>query len=95
MINPSGFDFGHWNSTINSFAFACECLWKPFNSMIHAPDNLVRIPRFKHWEITSWYMTKNKDCKGLPPREHLRGRPWAERMGIGLDALILHGVLKP
>ena len=65
------------------------------DSMIHAPDNLVRIPRFKHWEITSWYMTKNKDYKGIPPREHLRGRPWAERMGIGLDALILHGVLKP
>jgi hypothetical protein len=64
-------------------------------SMIHGPDNLVRIPRFKHWEITGWYMTKNKDYRGLSPREHLRGRAWADRIGIGLDALILHGVLKP
>jgi hypothetical protein len=63
-------------------------------SMIHGPENLVRIPRFKHWEINSWYLTKNKDYQGLSPREHLLGKPWAERVGIGLDALKLHGVLK-
>ena len=45
-------------------------------SMIHGPDNLVRVPRFKHWEITSWYMTKNDAyqktaTQGLPARQDL------------------------
>jgi len=30
-----------------------------------------------------------------PPREYLRGKDWAIRTQIGMDALILHGVLKP
>jgi len=63
-------------------------------TIIHGPGNLVRIPRFKHWQITSWYMTKNKDYEGLPPRDYLRGKDWAERTRVGLDALIQHGVLK-
>jgi hypothetical protein len=63
--------------------------------MLDAPENLVRIPRFKHWEITGWYMTKNDAYKGLSPRDYLRGKAWADRMGVGLDALSLHGVLKP
>jgi hypothetical protein len=64
-------------------------------SVIHGPENLVRIPKFKHWEITGWHMTKSKNYGGLPPREYLRGKDWATRMQIGIDALILHGVLKP
>ena len=64
-------------------------------SIIDAPDNLVRIPRFKHWDITGWYMSKNKDYDGHSPREYLRGKPWRERRRVGLDALIQHGVLKP
>jgi hypothetical protein len=63
--------------------------------MINDPENLVRIPRFKHWEITGWYMTKNDAYKGLSPRDYLRGKAWADRIRVGLDALILHGVLKP
>jgi hypothetical protein len=63
--------------------------------MINGPENLVRIPRFKHWEITGWYMRKNKAYDGLSPRDYLREKSWAERVGIGLDALILYGVLKP
>jgi hypothetical protein len=62
--------------------------------MIHGPENLVRIPRFKHWEITSWYMTKNKNYNGLSPREYLRGKDWDERTKIGFEALVRHGVLK-
>jgi hypothetical protein len=61
--------------------------------IIHGPENLVRIPRFKHWEITSWYMTKNKDYEGLSPRDYLRGKDWATRTEIGLRALIENGVL--
>jgi len=36
---------------------------------IDAPDNLVRIPTLKHWEITAWYMTPNADYNDLSPRE--------------------------
>jgi hypothetical protein len=64
-------------------------------SMIHGPDNLVRIPRFKHWEITSWYMTKNRAYQNLPPRVYVRDKDWATRRSVGLDGLIEHGVLKP
>jgi hypothetical protein len=65
--------------------------------MIDAPENLARIPTLKHWEITAWYGTKNFSEKygGLSPREYLRGRDWEERMSVGREALILHGVLKP
>jgi hypothetical protein len=64
-------------------------------SMIDDPENLVRIPRFKHWEITGWHQRKNERYEGVPPREYLRGKDWAERLRVGLDALIEHGVLKP
>ena len=64
-------------------------------SIIHGPENLVRIPRFKHWEITSWYMTRNRATGQMSPRDFLRGKDWPERMRVGLDALIQHGVLKP
>jgi hypothetical protein len=63
--------------------------------MIDGRDNLVRIPRLKHWEINSWYMTASKDFDGLSPREYLRNRSWSERHEIGLRALVLHGVLRP
>jgi hypothetical protein len=64
-------------------------------SMIHGPENLVRIPRFKHWEINSWYMTKNRTYNDLAPRDYVRGKDWVIRRSVGLDALIQHGVLKP
>jgi hypothetical protein len=63
--------------------------------MINGPENLVRIPRFKHWEITGWYMKKNLDYDGLSPRDYLSGKAWDERTKVGLRALIEHGVLKP
>jgi hypothetical protein len=62
--------------------------------MINAPENLVRIPRFKHWEINGWYMTKNKNYGDRAPRDYLRGKDWDERWKIGLEALIRHGVLR-
>jgi len=62
---------------------------------IDGPDNLVRIPTLKHWEITGWYMTPNEDFGYLSPREYLRGKSWEEKRRVGLDALIDSGVLKP
>jgi hypothetical protein len=62
--------------------------------MINALENLVRIPRFKHWEITGWYMKSNEYYGGRSPRDYLRGKDWDERWRIGVEALIRHGVLK-
>jgi hypothetical protein len=64
-------------------------------SKIDGSDNLVRIPRIKHWEINSWYATKNKDFGGVSPRDYLRGKSWEEKDAIGRKALIDAGVLKP
>jgi hypothetical protein len=61
--------------------------------MIDAPDNLVSVPRMKHWEINAWYQTPNRIYDGLPPREYLRGKDWDERRNVGLDALRQFGVL--
>jgi hypothetical protein len=64
-------------------------------SKIDEPDNLVRIPRLRHWHINRWYGRPNKDYGGLSPRDYLRGKDWSERVRIGLDALIRHEALKP
>jgi hypothetical protein len=62
--------------------------------MIQAPENKVRISRLRHEDITAWFMTKNDAFGGISPREYLRGKSWAERRRVGLDALVEHGVLK-
>ena len=64
-------------------------------SQIDAPDNLVLVPAMKHREITSWYMTPNKDFMGLSPREFLHGRSWEVRREVGLWALQDAKVLEP
>lgn len=65
------------------------------NDLINGRDNLVRIPTLKHWEITGWYMTKNDDFGGVSPREYLGDKSWDERVRVGREALVIHGVLKP
>jgi hypothetical protein len=64
-------------------------------TVIDAPENLVRIPRMKHWEINAWYGRRNEDFGGVAPRDYLRGKSWSERVRVGRDALIENGVLKP
>ena len=58
------------------------------DALIDGPDNLVLIPRLKHWEITGWFMTKDRDFDYRPPREYLKGESWEERRRVGIDALI-------
>jgi hypothetical protein len=65
------------------------------DSTIQAPENLVGIPRFKHWEISSWYGRPNEMFGNKSPRDYLRGKDWDERLKVGLHALKIHGVLKP
>ena len=64
-------------------------------SLIDSRDNLVRIPTFKHREITEWFRAPNEDFGGQSPREYLRGRDWSERVRVGKKALVESGVLKP
>jgi hypothetical protein len=64
-------------------------------SKIDGPDNLVRIPRWKHHEINGWFQTASDDYEGLPPREYLKGASWEVRTRVGLHALRTTGVLKP
>jgi len=61
---------------------------------IDGPHNLARIPTLKHWEITAWYMTKNRDFNYLSPRQFLQGKSWQMRRKVGIEALTDAGVLK-
>jgi hypothetical protein len=65
------------------------------DDLIDGPENLVRIPTLRHWQITTWFQTGNDEFDGLSPREYLRGESWDERMRIGKYALVKFGVLKP
>jgi hypothetical protein len=63
-------------------------------SGVDSRDNLVLIPRMKHWDINSWYQTPNVEYDWQTPREYLSGRNWDVRRAVGLDALKDAGVLK-
>ena len=62
-------------------------------ALIDAPENLVRIPRYKHQELTAWYNTISDEFGNMSPRNYLRNQDWAERYRVGLDALRRVGVL--
>lgn len=66
-------------------------------SWIDSSQNIVRIPKWKHWDMNAWYEKPNSErpFSGLSPREYLRGKDWLERYQLGLDVLIRHKVLKP
>ncbi|MGN6771200.1 MAG: hypothetical protein ACTHJQ_15340 [Rhizobiaceae bacterium] len=61
-------------------------------SLVNGPDNLVSIPRFKHWEITGWYQTKNPKFESISPRMFLTKEDWQARRLIGMKALKYYGV---
>jgi hypothetical protein len=63
--------------------------------MIDAPENLVRIPTLKHWEINAWYSRYNRDFGSRSPRDYLRDKNWTERIRVGHYALVKYGVLLP
>jgi hypothetical protein len=67
-------------------------------SQTQAPENLVRISRLKHEEISAWYShgtSKDSEFGGLSPRDYLRNKDWAEKTRVGLEAMVRFGVLKP
>lgn len=59
------------------------------------PDNMARIPILKHYDVSGWYGTPNKDFGDLTPRQYLSDKDAATRREVGLYALRLFGVLKP
>jgi hypothetical protein len=63
-------------------------------SDIEHPENLVRIPRLQHYQITGWYMQPNDKFDRVSPREYLQDKDWAERYRVGLEALKEFKVLK-
>jgi hypothetical protein len=62
--------------------------------MIDGRENLVRIPRLKHWLINAWYQTPNEELDWSSPRNFLRRKGWEERVQFGHKALVKFGVLK-
>jgi hypothetical protein len=62
--------------------------------LISAPENLVRIPRWKHWDLNKWYESENEEFERMTPRNYLRGKSWEERDRVGLKGLLAIGVLK-
>jgi len=65
------------------------------DSVVDGPGNRLSVPTLKHWQITGWYMTRNRDFGGVSPRNYLRDKDWYERLRVGKMALIRFGVLKP
>ena len=43
-------------------------------SVIDGAENLVRIPRFKHWEISAWHSRPNKQFGGRAPGSFCEAR---------------------
>lgn len=62
--------------------------------MIESVDNVVSVPKYRHYEITSWYTRPNPDFGMQSPRSYLRGRDWSEHVRIGHLAMREVGVLK-
>ncbi|MEQ1943319.1 hypothetical protein ABMA32_12960 [Mesorhizobium sp. VNQ89] len=86
---PAGFDIHHIveQTPARNDGFS--------NDKIESWENRVAVPTYRHWEITGWYQTKNDDFGDLSPREYLRDQPWDIRRAVGMQALKIHGVLKP
>jgi hypothetical protein len=64
------------------------------DALMDAPDNLARIPTIKHWELNSWYQTRNSELNEMTPRQYLDGKSWVERLRVGLMGLQDIGALK-
>jgi hypothetical protein len=63
-------------------------------SWLDGPENLVRIPTLKHWELNKWFETRNRDYGWLTQREYVVGKDKDVRFDVGLAGLRAVGVLK-
>jgi A nuclease family of the HNH/ENDO VII superfamily with conserved AHH len=77
--------YAHWEILLRKFGRA----------MIDDPDNLVWIPRRKHWRITAMYNSKEKgDPIGRLHRQVVSELDFASQRDAGLAALRKEGILK-
>jgi hypothetical protein len=66
-----------------------------FGRRLEAHENLVRIPKWAHVEISTWYSTPNREeFGGNTPRGFLRGKNWDDQYELGIQKLRDFGVLK-
>jgi hypothetical protein len=65
-----------------------------FADRLETRENLVRIPYWRHVQISSWYSTRAEEYGGRTPRDYLRGRSWGEQYDLGINKLRDFGVLK-
>jgi hypothetical protein len=65
-----------------------------FGDRLEKRDNLVRIPRWRRVEISSWYSRPNREYDERTPREFLRGKSWDEQYELGIQKLRDFGVLR-
>jgi hypothetical protein len=65
-----------------------------FPDRINSWQNLVRIPYWKHVEISSWYSRPTDEYGDHSPRDFLRGKSWREQYNLGIKKLKDFGVLK-
>lgn len=63
--------------------------------LIRSYQNETLVPRYRHWQVTGWFMSHNEDFGLRSPREILRGLSWEERLDMGLQAMIKMKILKP
>lgn len=68
--------------------------WTRFPDRINSRQNLVRVPYWKHVEISSWYSRPNPRFGDSTPRNYLRGKSWEEQYRAGLQVLRDEGVLQ-
>lgn len=63
-------------------------------SMIKSRTNVLRIPKFKHWEVTGEFMVVRKELGNKSYRQYLEGKSWQERERIGHEILRKNGIMK-
>jgi hypothetical protein len=63
--------------------------------LVDGPDNLVRIPTLKHWELNGWFERRHAAYGWLTPRQYLSDKAFSERRAVGLQGLIETGILTP
>ena len=61
---------------------------------LESDANKVRIPYYKHRDISDFYDTPNDKYDDLSPRKYPRGKSWNEQYQFGLDTMRNFGVLK-
>lgn len=65
-----------------------------FGERLESRENLVRIPKWSHIDINSWYSRRNPQFGGISPRDYLRERSWEEQYSIGVRTLRDAGALE-